>query len=384
MQDKFEAMIYAYSLGCLSFENLKGFNEYLSTGEDFNYSELGELQNLCSLIPCALPLQDVNPAVKDNVARRLYGLRNDIKKIRAQYKGEILQTPDNFDTESQLTSSLEDQDKNFLDQNEVKENDIIILKPRSTTEFYAHEINSGNKKSTRFTAYNPQKESEVTSEKENIDDGSETSFAGRPSFNGEELNPEPKTENQFYKGPEEKNTSNKKNYGLIISSFFLFFIVVIGVIFIYFKLTSEVKNTKKELDSLKGKISNLTMQLSSSQEIQQMLESPNVTIVNLAGTDLNSSGYGKLIISPESGRGYIQLAQMPALPDNSVYLLWHELSGKYVQLGAFSPTESIGYYSFNITGLKQRMEGNFVVTREPSDAKNYVTPGNIIFLTGKF
>ncbi len=77
--------LFAYSLGCLDEEDLNKLEEYLKTGEDFAWQELGEFQNLASLLPSILNLETPPPQLKDKVARNLYRIRNEkrIKNVSA-------------------------------------------------------------------------------------------------------------------------------------------------------------------------------------------------------------------------------------------------------------------------------------------------------------
>jgi hypothetical protein len=105
-----------------------------------------------------------------------------------------------------------------------------------------------------------------------------------------------------------------------------------------------------------------------------------VQIINLKGTNLNSSGYGKLIINPEKGVGYIQLAQMPALPDEKIFQLWISVSGNFMPLETFHASEKMEYYSFRIPNLPKGYDVSFLVTEEPGGGSK--TPGKKVYLTG--
>ena len=79
-------LIYAYSLGCLDNEELQRLREPLDRGEDVNIKELGELQNLTSLLPSILKIANPDPQLKDNVAKKLYRLKDEIKAQRQNNK----------------------------------------------------------------------------------------------------------------------------------------------------------------------------------------------------------------------------------------------------------------------------------------------------------
>ena len=73
-------MISAYSAGCMDKKNLKTFREYVEQGGEMPVGELGELQNVVSLLPIILELEKPSPALKDKVAKKLISLQDDIKE----------------------------------------------------------------------------------------------------------------------------------------------------------------------------------------------------------------------------------------------------------------------------------------------------------------
>src|ERR1017187_10333419 len=75
-------LIYAYSLGCLNPEEHQKFLEHLDSGEELNIQALGEYQNLVSLLPTILTIENPDPQLKDNVAKKLYRLKDEIRAQR--------------------------------------------------------------------------------------------------------------------------------------------------------------------------------------------------------------------------------------------------------------------------------------------------------------
>jgi hypothetical protein len=90
MADKndYYEFLYAYSLGCLDKDDLINLKNFLDSNEDYYWQELGEYQNLSSLLPSVLPVERPDPEVKDKVARKLYRIRNEIKAKRDKLKKE--------------------------------------------------------------------------------------------------------------------------------------------------------------------------------------------------------------------------------------------------------------------------------------------------------
>src|ERR1017187_10859161 len=82
-------LIYAYSLGCLDNEELQLFREHFDSGEELNNQKLGEFQNLASLLPTLLTIEIPDPQLKDNVAKKLYRLKDEIKAQRQKNKPSL-------------------------------------------------------------------------------------------------------------------------------------------------------------------------------------------------------------------------------------------------------------------------------------------------------
>ena len=76
-ENQYYDLLHAYALGCLDPKDLNIMNEFLDTGEEFFWEELGEYQNLAALLPSILNIETPGMELKDKVARKLYNLRNE-------------------------------------------------------------------------------------------------------------------------------------------------------------------------------------------------------------------------------------------------------------------------------------------------------------------
>ena len=98
--------LHAYTLGCLDKCDEKIFDEYLSrlsdksewneslqsTGDAF-LEKLGEYQNLVALLPVRLKIIGPDPKVKDKIARKLYRMRDEIRKKKESILNYQLSEP---------------------------------------------------------------------------------------------------------------------------------------------------------------------------------------------------------------------------------------------------------------------------------------------------
>jgi anti-sigma-K factor RskA len=162
------------------------------------------------------------------------------------------------------------------------------------------------------------------------------------------------------------------------------FIVLLAVVgYLYFNFITQIKDLKSTNDTLKQQVTDLSVKFNNTQEMQSLLESTDVNVINLQGTGINPGGHGKLIISRSQSKGYIQLSDMPALGADKSYQLWMQLpQGNYFSLGVFNPSGRVQYFPFQIPKVEGGSISEFIVTEETSSGA--VTPGNKIFLTGNF
>ncbi len=81
-------LLQAKALGCLDPEDDARFNKSMREDENFPWQELGHYQNLVAFLPTLLDIEIPEPEVKDNVARKLYGLG---EKFKAEKEDEVKQ-----------------------------------------------------------------------------------------------------------------------------------------------------------------------------------------------------------------------------------------------------------------------------------------------------
>ena len=319
-------LIYAYSLGCLDNEELRRLREHLNSGENHNIQELGEFQNLVSLLPSTLKIENPDPQLKDNVAKKLYRLKDEIRAQRQKNKPSS--NVQEATGEKVQDSSQEEQER---------------LNP----EYKA--INSASAEEN-----DAQKLDE-----EPIDLSSNMEI---PLFR--------------------PMTPIKKNSTLMIFGVVLFFLLAIGITLTYLNISVKTSNLDNEVDKLKNEVGNLNIQLISNLEIQKMIQSPDVQMINLRGTSLDPNSFGKLIIGLDKGAGYIKLAQMPAIQGDNIFQLWVNISGSYLSLKTIQASDTMGFYSFRMLTLPKGNDINFLITEEPLSGST--TPSSKVYLRGTF
>src|SRR5664280_2431684 len=119
-------LIYAYSLGCLNPEEHQKFLEHINSSDELNIQALGEYQNLASLLPSILTIENPDPQLKDNVAKKLYRLKDEIKAQRQKNKPitNIPETKEENEPESTLKEpELQPIENRAFTDNQIEDNE---------------------------------------------------------------------------------------------------------------------------------------------------------------------------------------------------------------------------------------------------------------------
>jgi hypothetical protein len=91
----FTSLMYAFALGSLDKEEYEKMLGYIEGGGDFMWQELGEYQNLSSLLVSFLDIENPDIRVKDQIARKLYRLKEQKRPTKSvePVKTEIPKEP---------------------------------------------------------------------------------------------------------------------------------------------------------------------------------------------------------------------------------------------------------------------------------------------------
>ena len=222
-------LIKAKTLGCLTKEEDAEFNEYMKNATDFPGDAIGEYQNLTAMLPILLQLEVPAPELKDNVARKLYKILEELKaKKQAESKPEpeieSAKTEPEIVTEAKLDESLPEEPVKFNlgDSKLQTEPDLSSVTTEDLTEISLEEGKIDTKS--------------ITGRDEGIVD--------------EKLERQKTLEyvNSYYK--EEMNALKKANKKNKLFSIILFAILLVLLGVAYFLLSSEIGSNKEQLDKL--------------------------------------------------------------------------------------------------------------------------------------
>jgi anti-sigma-K factor RskA len=124
----------------------------------------------------------------------------------------------------------------------------------------------------------------------------------------------------------------------------------------------------------------LKRQLSDTQDVTALLNSPGMQFVDLEGVDPNPQAFGKVVIDPDKGAAVVYMYALPQTPEGMEYQLWVMREGKPTSAGMFTVTED----GSAMLALEELSDPNaiasFLVTIEPAGGQ--VSPTGMMYLTG--
>jgi len=318
-------MVAAFAVGCMDKQNFVQFKDYIQEGGELPDGELGELQNIIAMIPVILDLEKPHPAIKDMVAKKLIGIKDEIKAKIINERNTIvginprLTTPLVNATKTPAPPTVKSQANTPTFQTKV-----VGVKPKvdfpeeELTNTFADE--SIEKRKTGKTAPPKPRLTEIKSVE--IDE---------PKLNTQHMT------HEVPSVPEEKFSPNVLPIiGLIIS---LLLITVLGyfVFSSYQKLNNRLDDLQGEINSMRSQVTNANNFLGNNSALVEFFNYKDITVFNLASADPNVKTAAKVLLSFSEKEGLIQFKNVPALQNGQVFQLWIESKGQSYSLGTYQP-----------------------------------------------
>ena len=390
MADKndYYEFLYAYSLGCLDKDDLINLKNFLDSNEDYYWQELGEFQNLSSLLPSILPIEKPDPEVKDKVARKLYRIRNEIKTKRDKLKKEqkapepIAEKP--IEPKKEEILPVEKPEHNVEDF-EIVTSKETVPENLISTDNKKEESNIQIEEKSERAARNLEKKPEVirnkgtdTTTKRNAVD-SVVKEKSRPPKAIDKTNVQ--RQGRIRQIEKEEKTRSRRSF-LVIISFLTVLMLVLILGYMYFKFSSNTKKYEARINSLNQDVATLNERFSQNKDFLALLSSRSLKTVNLSATEIANNASGRLFISLDTNHGYIQVSNLPGLQNDEIYQLWIYIYDNYLSLAKFKPADKLAIFPFDTPQLSENREVNFILTEEPSNGS--LQPGKKIYLTGSF
>jgi hypothetical protein len=365
-------MIAAFALGCMDKANYIQVKDYLDAGGELPERELGEMQNIVSMIPVILDLESPAPEIKDMVAKKLIGIKDEIKAKLIQDKKRTAAT---FTRSTKLTKTSIEPPKlsaltftsrstrAFKDTPEISDEEIkkklgingdILKQSRVFTQIKEHE----------------KEKKEPLSIKEEP-----------PSIITPKITRE--APNVVAEQQQEKSVSTS-----VTGWIALLLTIILFSILGYYVFTS-VESLNKQITDLKNQVTVLQSQLNTANNfinnnnsLVEFFNYKDLSTVSLFSMDPSDRANVRIILAFEERQGLVQFNNVKALPTNQVYQVWMFHKGQPYTLGTFRPLDS-GYLKITTFPFlpKEQIE-LFKITIENGNGMS--TPSTNVYLSGTF
>ncbi|MCE1188457.1 MAG: anti-sigma factor [Ignavibacteria bacterium] len=415
----FQAYLYAYSLGCLDKEDYIHLVEHLESGESFPWQELGEFQNLSSLLPSFLNTEEPAANVKDRVARRLYRLRDEKKPDFMEKKPS-----------SEKVSPLSRTQTVYHDRLKTTINEAPVSVPPTPAQVNIPDEDipvpkefkpaTGSTGRRPLESSRPQQDTQIKNrgqrdnqERERMpDDRADFQLGKIPSDSEQESDPldefiinqtdsiasEPK-EKSFRISDEPKIVDLPSTAGDLeairkqvvanvehqsqqvnedqpaktgISTIIFLLIVLLlaaGMTGLYLFFSPKLAKSENELKQLRQEMQTALHTNSQTAEYSTFITLKESVVLSLKGTAKYSDAYGQYVYNSGNKQGFIMLAGLPATPAESGYQLWMESNGIKTPIGIPTEFGNAGMkIEFNklsfIPSVTKNMRAAFYITLE--------------------
>jgi hypothetical protein len=345
-------IISAFTSGCLDKENFIQFMNYILENDDLPKGEMGELQNIISLVPTLLELDKPPDHLKSNLFKRI---TDDNSSENDSRKKEIVE---------EKTTVHQASEESYLKEAQPvddKESTVPISDIKKQT-FIEDPISTGQKVTIKTTKIKQEPLHDI------------------------EDNEVPKTKVVDSGSFEKTSHSSKSNiFPWILSGILL---VVLVIVTIYFnssktQLNEEIASIKSRLSGFQSEIASTNKFVNDHVELIEFFNHKNVEIVNFQGSDINLDASGKLLISFEAGEGLLQLKNTTPLSSDEAYQLWMVSKTQSYSLGMIITRPDVEYYKVtNIPFLKKEEIRMFRITKETREGAEI--PQGITYLFGVF
>jgi RNA polymerase sigma factor (sigma-70 family) len=331
-------MIYPYVLGCLKNSEMMGAYDTFKFSEVFAWKLLGEYQNLVSLLPAMLDLEELPPELENKIMNKIYQLGNENKEVP-------------------VNSHTSEEENLEPEQDEIGEE----IEP----DF--DKIESSNEP-------NDSEEQKSESEQSELKPAIPNKVAeGEPEIIAEEILSK-------YHYPPNMDFEGKRNYTAILTFVFVLILIVATVItYLFYRDRSAYYES--QIETLNERLQSLVDGNRDRPEIPGLGELNSPQTIELKAANEPLVGSGEIILSFDDKRGYLHILNLPKLDSESAYQLWGNFDGEFVSLGVFKVSARADYYPFTLPQSAAYSPVEFYVIESPSEGSR--KPGANVYLMGK-
>ncbi|HLP91719.1 MAG TPA: anti-sigma factor [Nostocaceae cyanobacterium] len=182
----------------------------------------------------------------------------------------------------------------------------------------------------------------------------------------------PQTETQI----SQKSTFSPQNYypqRLILATTASITAVLLGGLgWQNYSLRQQLASATQEKNSLQSQMQASQSNLSTYQQVVEMLNQPNNRFLTLKGMSPQVPASGSLVITPESQAAFLTLQNLTPLPQGKVYRMWAFVENKKVDCATFTP-DSQGKVMLKIPIANWENTTSVMITIEPKQGITYPT-----------
>ncbi|MBI1939336.1 MAG: anti-sigma factor [Ignavibacteriales bacterium] len=308
-------MIAAFAAGCMDKENFVQFKDYLTAGGELPERELGELQNIVSMIPIILDMEKPDPALKDSVAKKLIGLQEEIKtKIReSRTRTVVLNAP----PPAKKTGT-----KTFMET--IAGTKTSVRKPTFT--------NGDNSKTTAERTTVVEREELTTAQTGTVQMPS-ARVTGQPKSLFLSQPPQQQTPPQ----PQEKISSGIAGWLAII------LVIVLCTLLGYYtytsisELNSQIDEMKHDITSLRSELASANNFMSSYISLIEFFNYKDVSVANLSSAGPDKKGSARIFLAFDQKEGLVQFKNTILLQPNQGFQIWVVSKNQAYSIGVYTP-----------------------------------------------
>ena len=159
-------------------------------------------------------------------------------------------------------------------------------------------------------------------------------------------------------------------FSFVLIGFLTF--VIIGLVVYLFLLSSNIEHRKNELTEQHALITRITENLEEKNDILEVMDSPEIQLIDLEGTEIDRDAYGKIFLSRTLHAAVLHVANLPAQPDEKEYRLWVRAGSRLVLAHRFSIDKNNAkdyFIRFEIPAILQQNGADaFSITLESTHA----------------
>jgi len=364
MADKaLSEMIAAFAAGCMDKQNYMQFKDYMDESGYLPKGELGELQNIISMIPVILDLEKPDPSIKDLVAKKLIGMKEEIKtKIIEEKK--------------KTTAAATKLSKSSINSPKNKTISFIDRKALTTTSAYQFGDDDAQIPIPQRKTKTPIPEPKTpTAEPKKIESPGKTATP-KPIIAPPQL---------IAQTTAEEPTSQEKTSSGIMGLAALLLSIVLFSILGYYTFTS-IKTLNGTVDDLTAQVNSLKNQLGTANNfisnytfLIEFFNYKDIIVTGLSSSDAAEKGSAQLLLSFNQKEGLIQFKNVKPLQPNQGYQVWVQSKGQAYSLGVYQPSGSEYLKISSFPFLPKENIESYFVTIESNEGSP--TPSTIIYLS---